>query len=320
MLEELTRRALEAQPFSVADAAALLAVKDADLPGLLAAADEIKRAHFGSTLALCSIANARSGRCAQDCAFCAQSAHHSTQAPVYSFAGPERVADAARRAKAAGVRRFAVVISGSGPQTDEFEAILAAVRAIRHLDLEADASLGVLTRDQLAALKHAGLTRLHHNLETARSFFPSICTTRSYEDDVDTIRAALDLDIAVCCGGLFGLGENWDQRLELARTLRELGVSSVPINFLTPIPGTPLQHARVLSPEEALAIVAVYRFVLPRAHLRICGGREAVFGHRRAELLTSGASGLMVGDYLTTAGSPLERDLADIARLGLTVV
>lgn len=317
ILDVLTSKALDGQPLNNDDLTALLKLAQNDPTRLRQAADAIKQAHFGPAMALCAIVNAKSGRCPEDCGFCAQSAHHQADAPEFGFIGTAGVLDAARQAKNAGVRRFGVVISGTRPRDSEFNAILDAVRGLRAMGLEADGSLGILTTAQLAALKGAGLTRVHHNLETARSFFPAICTTHDYEDDVATVRQALAMGLRVCSGGLFGLGESWEQRAELALALRELGVDSVPINFLTPIPGTRFEHRPRLSPDEALAIVAVYRFILPTAHLRVCGGREAILGSRRAEVLTSGASGIMVGNYLTTAGSPLAGDLEDLEKLGL---
>lgn len=317
ILDVLTSKALDGQPLNNDDLTALLKLAQNDPTRLRQAADAIKQAHFGPAMALCAIVNAKSGRCPEDCGFCAQSAHHQADAPEFGFIGTAGVLDAARQAKNAGVRRFGVVISGTRPRDSEFNAILDAVRGLRAMGLEADGSLGILTTAQLAALKDAGLTRVHHNLETARSFFPAICTTHDYEDDVATVRQALAMGLRVCSGGLFGLGESWEQRAELALALRELGVDSVPINFLTPIPGTRFEHRPRLSPDEALAIVAVYRFILPTAHLRVCGGREAILGSRRAEVLTSGASGIMVGNYLTTAGSPLAGDLEDLEKLGL---
>ena len=191
------------------------------------------------------------------------------------------------------------------------------MRGIKSLGLFADASVGILRAEQLIALRDAGLDAYHHNLETARSFFPQICTTHAYDEDVTTARAALNAGLTVCCGGLFGMGETWDHRVELALELRELGVHSVPVNFLTPIPGTPLENRGVLSPEEAVKITALLRFILPEQHIRICGGRPAVFGDRKAEVLACGASGLMIGDYLTTAGGDAATDLEDIRRLGL---
>lgn len=320
MLDHLKQKALVNEALSDSEAQSLLQLLAKDPTPVREAANEITRAHCGKRVELCAIVNAKSGRCAEACAFCAQSSRHATDAPVYPFIGANKVVEAAQAAKACGVRRFGIVLSGTRPSTADLhgpDGILAALAGVRALGMEADASLGIVDTATIHALKDAGLTRLHHNLETARSFFPQICSTHDYEEDVVVVREALNAGLQVCCGGLFGLGESWEQRLEFAFTLRDLGVSSVPVNFLTPIPGTPLEHRLLLSSDEALNILALLRFLLPTATLRVCGGREAVLGPRKAEALTSGASGLMVGDYLTTKGSAVEGDFEDIERLGL---
>ncbi len=286
---------------------------------LARAALVLKERRFPGRVQFCAIVNAKSGTCSEDCAFCAQSAHYQTNSPEYPLLDEERVLDAALRMKRAGARRFSIVTSGKGLGAEDLSRVAHMVKAIRDLDLIPDASLGVLDLDQLIALRQAGLAGYHHNLETARSFFLQVCTTHDYEEDVAVVQAAREAGLYVCSGGIFGLGESWEQRLELALTLRSLSVDSVPINFLAPIPGTPCADRPPLSPEEALKIVALYRFILPRAHIRICGGRERVFGPRKAELLESGASGIMVGDYLTTKGSSLESDQEDLRVLGLAL-
>ncbi|WP_035105622.1 biotin synthase BioB [Desulfohalovibrio reitneri] len=280
-------------------------------------AHEVRLVRFGERLELCGIVNARSGLCPENCAFCAQSARHRTGAPEYGFIGAEAVAEAAAKARDAGVFRFGVVISGASPGERDFEEILRAVRLVAELGMEPDVSLGLLDRERLARLKEAGLKRVHHNLETAHSFFPSVCTSHDYEDDVSLVRAARDMGLGVCCGGLFGLGETWGHRLELARTLAELGVESVPVNFLSPIPGTPLADQPVLSVDEAVGIVAMLRLLLPRAHLRLCGGRERIFGSDHGRMLTCGADGCMAGDYLTTPGTPVVEIIRAARGLGL---
>jgi biotin synthase len=309
--------ALEDRPL---DAGALAAVVDcapADLPRLLDGARAVRRARLGASLSLCAIINAKSGACTEDCAFCAQSSRHKTDSPRHGFLPPEEIGRAAAEMKARGASRFGIVASGLAPTEAEFARLLSAVALVRAAGLAADVSVGVLTRPRLLALKAAGLSGVHHNLEVARSFFPQICTTHDYEDDVEAVRLALAEGLFVCSGGIFGLGESMAQRAELALTLKELGVSHVPMNFLIPIRGTRMEHRAVLSRAEALHTVALFRLVLPGAQLRICGGRGAVFGRPGGEgqraLFDSGASGLMIGDYLTIAGSPPEADL-DLAR------
>jgi len=284
---------------------------------LLASARSIRIQRLGRTVSLCAIVNAKSGRCSENCAFCAQSAHHETDSPVYPFMSPARIAQAAETMLHMGARRFGIVTSGLSLSEDDFKRLLESVHAVAALGMEADASCGVLNREQLAALKKAGLKAYHHNLETARSFFPQICTTHDYERDVQTVSDALAVGLYVCSGGIFGLGESWSQRAELALTLRELGVDSVPMNFLLPIKGTPMGTRTPLSSEEALKIIALFRFLLPDAHIRICGGRQIVFGRKSGILpLEAGASGLMIGDYLTTKGLDANADREGILKAG----
>lgn len=274
----------------------------------------------GRRVELCAIVNAKSGRCSEDCAFCAQSGHHRTNAPVHPFIGPVAVADAAREAHAAGVRRFGIVASGLAPTPQEFDGLLEAVARVAACGMEPDVSVGLLTASQLRSLVGAGMRRLHHNLETSASFFPNICTTHDYAEDVALVREALALGVEVCCGGLFGLGESFKDRAELGLLLAELGVRSVPVNFLTPIPGTRLEGRPVLTPGEATATVALLRLLLPWTVIRICGGREAVFGEDAGQVLDAGANGLMVGNYLTTPGSPAARMADTLAALGYEAV
>jgi len=193
-----------------------------------------------------------------------------------------------------------------------------SVRRVAALGMAPDLSPGILDHSQLKTLKDAGLKGYHHNLETSASYFPRMCTTHTYSEDVGAVQAGIKAGLHVCSGGIFGIGESWDDRVELALLLRKLGVQSVPMNFLHPIPGTPLENRPVLKPEEALKIVALYRFLLPDRGLRMCGGRLTVFGEAgKRELLVSGASGIMVGDYLTTKGGAVRSDLEDINRAGL---
>lgn len=320
-LDRAIALALEARPLDREAVEAVTGCGGADLPRLLDGARAVRRKHFRNELHLCAIVNAKSGACTEDCAFCAQSARHMTDSPRHAFLDPEEIGRAAQAMKARGASRFGIVASGLRPTEAEFDTLVRAVALVRAAGLAADVSVGVLSAERLERLKAAGLSGVHHNLEVARSFFPQICTTHDYEDDVAAVRLALSAGLLVCSGGIFGLGESWAQRAELAQTLLELGVANVPMNFLIPIPGTRMEHRPVLAADEALHILALYRLMLPRANLRVCGGRGLVFGEAggalQRRLFDSGASGLMIGDYLTIAGTPPEADL-DLARaLGL---
>ena len=291
--------------------------RNASFTELIQAAGMLRQAGPGPGVSLCAIVNAKSGRCAENCAFCAQSAHYATNAPEHPFLDPQKILEAAQAMGAHGARRFGIVTSGLAPSRQDFKLLLQAVQKVSASGLKADASCGILTSEHFLRLKAAGLAGYHHNLETARSFFPSICTTHSYEDDVRAVREALAAGLYVCSGGIFGLGESWEQRAELAVTLRDLGVASVPVNFLHPIAGTPLAGRPRLSREEALKIVALLRFILPKAHIRICGGRLGVFGQDEGLApLKAGASGLMIGDYLTTRGPDISRDRHALLQAG----
>ena len=295
-----------------------------DFEALLSGARAVRRQFFAAELHLCAIVNAKSGACSEDCAFCAQSGRHSSKSPRHAFLDPQEIGHAAQAMKQRGASRFGIVASGLAPTGDEFERLLEAVALVRAAGLAADVSVGLLSPARLERLKAAGLSGVHHNLETARSFFPQICTTHAYDEDVEAVRLALAAGLFVCSGGIFGLGESWEQRAELALTLRELGVRNVPVNFLVPIPGTRLEHRLALSPAEALGILALLRLIMPRANLRVCGGRDTVFGQAggagQRMLFDSGASGLMIGDYLTLKGGPAEADLALARELGLEPV
>ena len=317
-LKAIHRKALDGAALSDGDIRYLIALPEDRLGELLECAHAIRLARFGDRISLCAIVNARSGRCSEDCSFCAQSAHHGARCDEYPLLPPDAVAEAGARAAAHGAARFGVVTSGKGAGEADIPVLAEAIRRLAGLGLQPDLSPGLLDAAQLKTLKRAGLAGYHHNLETSASFFPEMCTTHDYDEDVRAVRAGIRAGVHVCSGGIFGIGETWDDRVELALLLRELGVPSVPINFLHPVPGTPLEGREPLSPEEALRIVALFRFLLPDRALRICGGRPTVFGpERKRELLLSGASGLMVGDYLTTAGSTVESDLDEIADAGL---
>lgn len=284
-------------------------IRSLGLRELMEKALEAKLAHRGTAFSRCSIINARSGRCSENCAFCVQSAHFRTDAPVYPFKDTSEIVAAAREAKRIGAERFSIVTSGRGMNAAEVEAVAAAVRAIRaEVDIEVCASLGILARAELETLREAGVSRYHHNLETSREFFPRVCTTHGFDERVATIEAARAAGLEVCSGGIFGLGESEDDRVSMALTLAELGVDSVPINILIPLPGTPLAGAPPLPRRDILRAVAIYRLLMPRIPIRFAGGREVFLDDYLALAFMAGADGLMIGGYLTQAGRSPEQD------------
>ncbi|MCX7981483.1 MAG: biotin synthase BioB [Syntrophales bacterium] len=285
---------------------------------IIALAADIREHFHGKKINLCAIVNAKSGRCSEDCAFCAQSAHYRTGAPVFPLKSAEEIAKEAQMAVQAGAEMFGIVTSGKKLRREkEWDEILRAVEMVSRLGLKPCASLGVLEPKRARQLKEAGLFRYHHNLETARSFFSRICTTHSYEEDVETIVIAKDASLSVCSGGIIGMGENISHRIELALTLRELKVDSVPLNFLNPIKGTPLYRLNPLPPLELLITISVMRFLLPDRDLRLCGGKEKNLRQLLPLAVIGGANAIMTGNYLTTTGRNPELDHELLRDLGL---
>lgn len=304
------------------EAMTILTSRGAALTEVFAGAHWLRERRFGNQAELCSIINAKSGRCAENCAFCAQSSHYQTAAPVYPLKSTEEILAGARQAEADGSHCFGIVTSGTRISTDkEINQILLALRRIaEETTIDPSASLGILEPELAFKLAEAGCITYHHNLETARSFFPSICTTHDYEDDVATVKVARQAGMKVCCGGIFGLGESLEQRIELAMTLRDLDVDSVPLNFLNPVPGTPLENQTDLTPLDCLRIIAVYRYLLPDKRISVCGGRIPNLRELQSWMFMAGASGTMVGHYLTTAGRDRETDLQMLRDAGVEVV
>ncbi|MBE0599037.1 MAG: biotin synthase BioB [Desulfuromonadales bacterium] len=307
----LSERVLAGDQLTAEEALAILRARGADLTLLLAGAHRLRQHYFGEQIELCSIINAKSGRCAENCAFCAQSAHHRTTTPVYPLKSLEEILQGARQAEADGSHCYGIVTAGTRVQPGaELERIVEAIRTIRATTaIEPSASLGILDEPTARALAAAGCVTYHHNLETARSFFPQICTTHDYEEDVETVRLARRAGMKVCCGGIFGLGESLPQRVELALTLQELEVDSVPLNFLNPVVGTPLEGKSDLTPLDCIRIIALFRHLLPQRRISVCGGREPNLRDFQSWIFMAGASGTMIGNYLTTSGRDRQADL-----------
>ena len=309
LIATILDRLLEGGSMTGAEGRALAALGPEHTTSLLFAANAVMKAR-GRAPFTCSITNAKSGTCSQDCAFCAQSGHYRTGSPTHPLLPLEELVDRGLAMHAAGAACYSLVTSGLRLTDDEIDRVCACLRELRQrTDLTLSASLGLLTAESVRRLAEAGLSRYHHNLETARSHFPAICTTHEYDQDIETIRLAQDHGLAVCSGGILGLGESWDQRVELAETLAELGVDTVPLNFLNPIPGTPLENMALLTPHDALKSVALFRLMLPGADITVAGGREKVLCDYQSWLPLAGANGLMIGNYLTTRGRDLSADL-----------
>lgn len=312
-----------ANKLSYSEALEIISSPDEKLFELLAVANRLRRHFHGNKVKLCGIVNAKSGKCSENCSFCAQSAHHKTDCKVYPLLSDKEMVSAAKRAeKQAGATCFSIVTSGKSIHTKpELSAIGKAVKSIlKETKMDRCVSLGILSKEQILELKRSGLKRLHHNLETAESFFGQMCTTHAYQDRVKTVRLAKECGLEVCSGGIFGLGETPAQRVELAFALKKLGVDSVPINILHPVPGTPAaKKHKTMSPLEVLKLVATYRFILPTQDIGVFGGREESLGSLQPLMFIAGANVTLVGNYLTTKGQSPEKDLQMIKELGLKV-
>lgn len=280
-----------------------------DLDKLCDAANEISRRWLGSNVDSCSIVNARSGRCGEDCKWCAQASRHNTGCETYNFLDAEEVMRAASANEEAGIRRFSLVTSGRTVAKSDLEKFCEVIRQLSaDTDLYLCASMGLLGEEEMKMLKDAGVKRYHCNMETSSKFFKTLCTTHTPEDKMRTIAAARKCGLEVCSGGIIGMGESFADRLDFAFELRELDVDSVPINILNPIKGTPLQDTPLISEEEIIRTVALFRFILPRKSLRFAGGRMRLSHESMLRIMTGGMNGVLMGDMLTTVSNTIADD------------
>ena len=317
-VESCAQRVEAGERIGADDALGLLAAARCDPWPVWLAADRIRRRFRGRTVHLCSIVAARVGRCGEDCRWCAQSAHWETGVPPHDLLCAKDVVRAAEAAEAVGARHLGLVSSGGRLSDAEFDGVLDAGRAVRETtSLDVCASLGAVTVDRVRRLREAGFARYNHNLETSARHFPRVCTTHTWEDRRRSARAVVEAGLELCCGGLFGIGETDEDRVDLALSVRDLGATVVPLNFLHPMPGTPLADAAPLSPAEILSIVAMFRLVLPGQIIKVAGGRERNLRDLQCLMFLAGADACLIGNYLTTAGRPAEEDLAMIRNLGL---
>jgi biotin synthase len=289
-----------------------------DLQALCQGADRI-RAHFiGDKVDLCSIINGRSGRCPEDCKYCAQSAHHHTDCEVYDFLPEEKIVDTCKRNEAEGVDRFSIVTSGRALTGEEFDKAIHAFETMhRECKIDLCASMGFLDEEQLHRLHQAGVTSYHHNIETSRRNFPNICTTHTYDQKIETLKKVKAEGMCACSGGIIGMGETWEDRLDMAVSLAELGIDSIPINALMPIKGTPLEDLPELGEEDILRTIAFFRYINPLANIRLAAGR-ALLTNDGEIAFQSGASASITGNMLTTAACATVRSdrqmLQDLGR------
>lgn len=315
-LKELTDQVISGKKISKEEALFLYRQPLLELCG---SADKIRKYFCSDQFDICTIINARSGSCSENCKFCAQSAHNHTCAATYPLLSKEVILAQAKINHEQGVLRYSIVTSGKRLSDAEVDLMCEVVREIKEkIGISVCVSFGLLNEQQFRKLKEAGVTRVHNNLETSRRNFPNICTTHKFDDKIQAIRAAQAAGLSVCSGGIMGLGETAEDRIDMALTLRELGVRSIPVNMLNPIPGTPFENNERLTPEDMQRIVAVYRFILPQASIRLAGGR-GLMPDKGKSCFTSGANAAISGDMLTTAGITTKTDMALLKELGYEV-
>jgi biotin synthase len=320
---EIAARAIleERRDLTFDEAMAVGELPDEALPSIVALAHQVLLDTCGPGVALESIISAKTGACPEDCTFCSQSAHYNSPIKVHPMLDSATLLEAARDSERLGASHFCIVVAVRGPDKRLFKKVLDAVSKIRsETSIDVACSLGILSREQALALAGAGVSTYNHNLETSRSFFPNICTTHTYDERVRTCLYVKEAGMDLCSGGILGMGESLQQRIEFAFELRQLDPVEVPINFLDPRPGTPLANMALVKPKDAVRAIALFRLIMPEVLLRYAGGREVVLRELQAYGLVAGVNGLIVGNYLTTLGRPPEDDIRLLEDLGRPMV
>lgn len=287
-----------------------------DLKELCEGADQLRKYFHGNQVDLCAIINGRSGKCSEDCKFCAQSGHHNTGIAEYDFLDSSVILEDCKKHEAEGVHRYSIVTAGRTLEGRDFDKALTAYHAMKaECCIQLCASHGLLSEEAYIALKEAGVARYHENIETSKRNFPNICTTHTYEDKIRCIRFAKKAGLEVCSGGIIGMGENWEDRLDMALSLSELEVDSIPINALMPIQGTPLESCTMVTEEELLRTIAIFRYINPAADIRLAAGR-AIMTNSGEKAFHAGANATITGNMLTTSGNNIEQDIHMLKALG----
>jgi biotin synthase len=301
------------------EALALGEIEDhAEIEALVDRAFQARLEHFGDSTDMCSLVNAKSGGCAEDCGFCAQSKYAEADTPMHAMMSPEQILEHARAAEAAGAHRFCMVTQGQGLSKKDFRNVLEGAKLVaEHTNLKRCVSIGHISRERARALKEVGIQRVHHNVETAESYYPEVSSTVRYEGRLRTIDAVADAGLETCVGGILNLGESRAQRVEMAFQLAKVDPTSVPINLLNPRPGTKFGDRDYMDPWEAVKWIAIFRLILPNALFRLCGGRVENLGELEPLAVRAGLNGVMMGNFLTTLGSEPEDDRAMFESLGL---
>lgn len=316
---ELAERVLDGYAITEAEALEIVRAPDEQLLDILSAAYKIRHKHFGKTVQLYYLMNAKSGLCPEDCSYCSQSKVSDAEIPKYNFLSRDKILEGAKQAFERNSKTYCMVISARGPNEREIAAVEALVPEIKEkYDLKICACLGLLDQDQADRLKACGVDRVNHNVNTSAEHYKEICTTHTYEDRINTLNAVRNAGIEICSGGIIGMGEQDIDVVRMATQLREVGAESIPLNFLIPIEGTPLSGNQDLNPRYCLKTLAMFRFVNPDRELRIAGGREIHLGSMQCLGLYA-ANSIFVGDYLTTEGQAAEADYKMIEEMGFVV-
>lgn len=319
-IEKITKSILDGRDISYTQSLKLINIENNDLisiKALLKGADEIREKYNGNKVDLCSIMNGKSGKCSEDCKFCAQSDYYNTKISEYGLINYEEIYKRAKEMYVKGIDRFSIVTSGKSLTTNEFEEIIKIYSELKeNIDLNICASHGVVSYKEAMKLKQSGVNMYHHNIETSENHYKNICTTHSYNERINTIKNIQRAGMEVCCGVIIGMGENIKDRIDMMFEIKKLNVSSIPVNLLNSIKGTPLENLDTLKPMEILKTIAVYRYIVPKAHIRYAGGRN-ILKDSQVLGLRGGVNAMLVGDYLTTIGSDIENDNKIIKSLDL---
>ncbi len=295
-------------------------MKDAETEELISGADAIRDKLCGKRVDLCAIINGRSGKCTENCRFCAQSAHNHTGIDEYEFLSPDKIVEDCKKYEKHGVDRYSIVTAGRTLEGRDLDYAVDAYKRMHEEcpDIMLCASHGLLSEEAFNRIYAAGVKTYHCNIETSRAFFPKICSTHTFDDKIREIKMAEKAGFNICCGGIIGMGESWDDRIDMALTIAELGVASIPINTLIPIKGTPLENTEKLSKEDILRTVAIFRYINPTAHIRIAAGRS-IFGDGGKQLFRAGANATLTGDMLTTTGNNTDEDRQMLKSMGFEI-
>lgn len=315
-VEELKQKIINGYDITKEEAMTLV---DAPLDNLCFLANRIRKHYCSNIFDVCSIINAKSGKCSEDCKFCAQSSHYNTKCTEYEILDKEKILEQGKNDFSKGVLRYSIVTSGRALYGNDIDKVYETVQTLnKETGGYICASLGLLEEEDFKKMREAGLKRVHNNLEASRNFFPQVCTTHTYDEKINAIKAAQKAGMTVCSGGIMGMGETWEDRIDMAIELRELGIMSIPINMLNPIENTPFEEAEPLTEKDMRRIVAIYRFINPKAFIRLAGGRGLLKDKGKSCFL-SGANAVITGDMLTTAGISIEKDKKMIEKMGYKI-